>query len=152
MILQVITLTWTQGAKSQGWQSCVPFWNLYRRACLSAFSSFQRPSMRFGSWALSITLKHCISSCSVGTAPSHCAVLTRPVLRFDPYDFIGHTKIIHDNVPISRSLTFSQLQSHLCSATYSQVLDIKTWIDFGSGANILPTTNCFMKGTINNCF
>ena len=109
--------------------------------------------MGFGSWTFPVILKHCISSrFPVGIAPSHCSVLTRPVLRFDPCDFIGHTKIIHDNISISRSLTYSHLQSSLCSVTYSQVLDIKTWTDFMSGANILPITNCFMKGTINYCF
>ena len=39
MIVSVITLTWTQVAKSQGWQA-VFLSGIHRRACLSAFSSF----------------------------------------------------------------------------------------------------------------
>ena len=45
-----------------------------------------------------------------------------------PFDFIGLTWIIQDNLPISKSLTWLHLQSSFCHIIYSQVLGIKICI------------------------
>lgn len=95
---------------------------------------FQLPEAAGIPWlvALSSIFKanHVTSICAFLLQSILSLITVRKVLAFeDPGDYIEFTQITQENLPMSRSIIISS--KTLCLVTYSQILEIKTWIFWG---------------------